>query len=300
MLGQEVGHADRPHATGGVDLLQDRPDVNEQSLGRHRPMDQVQVDHLNTERPAAGFEGLRAGAMLPVAQFGRDEDFLARDSGGGYRGTNTRFVAIGGGRVDVPIAGFQCVLHHSLRLVLRDLEYAKAELRNGDPVVQLQVRNNNHANSICVAEKIPLSLGIAVDSVTPGPWPTRYNGRTQVGRRMAMRRDAPEDVSARTVTWSSSWAATESHPPPRAKCRGQAPVWICASGMGRWFARLNTVIRLWPRWETYNRSPTTSRCAGRFAPDGSLSHAGRWFTITAERPGLSATVISSPLSSPST
>jgi len=58
----------------------------------------------------------------------------------------------------VPVAGFQRVFHHALRLLRRDLEYAITELGNDDPVIQRQVRNNDHANSICFAEKISVSL----------------------------------------------------------------------------------------------------------------------------------------------
>lgn len=57
------------------------------------------------------------------------------------------FVAIGGGRVDVPATGFQRSFHHALSLILRDLEDAEAELGNTDPVVQRQVRDGDHDTS---------------------------------------------------------------------------------------------------------------------------------------------------------
>ena len=85
--------------------------------------------------------------MLSVAQLGGDEDFFSRNSGGCDRSAHACFVAIGGGRVDVPATGFQRSFHHALRLILRDLEDAEAELGNTDPVVQRQVRDGDHDTS---------------------------------------------------------------------------------------------------------------------------------------------------------
>src|SRR5450759_1376299 len=171
MVLQEVGYADGPCAFCGIDLLHGQPRVDEQCLGWDRPVNEIQVDHVNAERTPARLEGLRRSAMLSVAQFGGDEDFLARDSRGGDRGTHACLIAVRGGRVDVPVAGPQRVLHDALRLSFRDLEYAKAELGNGDPVVQSQVWDNSHANSICFANGIPSTLGITGGSANVGPMP---------------------------------------------------------------------------------------------------------------------------------
>jgi hypothetical protein len=89
MVLQEVGHPNGPDIAPGIDLLQGPPGVDEQSLGRDRPMDEVQVNEVKAERLPAGFEGLRRGALLPVAQLGGDEELLAGDTGGGNRGSHT-------------------------------------------------------------------------------------------------------------------------------------------------------------------------------------------------------------------
>src|ERR1035437_4550819 len=171
MLLQEVGYADGPCAFCGIDLLHGQPRVDEQCLGWDRPVNEIQVDHVNDERTPARLEGLRQSAMLPVAQFGGDEDFLARDSRGRDRGTHACLIAVGGGRIDVPVAGPQRVLHDALRLSFRDLEYAKAELGNGDPVVQRQVWDDRHANSNYLRERDHWSLGVAGGLVEGQPVP---------------------------------------------------------------------------------------------------------------------------------
>ena len=87
MVLQEVGHPDGPGTAGGIDLFQGPPGVDEQCPGRDRPVDEVQVNEVEAERLPAGFEGLRRGALLPIAQLGGDEEVLAGDTGGGNRGS---------------------------------------------------------------------------------------------------------------------------------------------------------------------------------------------------------------------
>src|SRR5450759_592427 len=124
-------------------------------------MDEVQVNEVKAERLLAGFEGLRRGALLPVAQLGGDEELLAGDTGGGNRGSHTCLVAVAGSGVDVPVAGFQRVFHHVLRLLRGDLENAEAQLGDGDPVVQPQVGNDSHTNSISRVKRDPSTVDIA-------------------------------------------------------------------------------------------------------------------------------------------
>src|SRR5450759_1303885 len=171
MVLQEVGDTDGPHGARGIDLLQGQPRVDEQCLGWDRPVNEIKVDHLNAERLPAGLERLRRGAMLPVAQLGGEEDFLASDSTGGDRGTHACFIAVGGGRIDVPVAGLQRVLDDALRLPLRDRENAEAKLGNGDPVVQRQVWDDRHANSKYLRERDHSSLGVAGSRVEGQPVP---------------------------------------------------------------------------------------------------------------------------------
>src|SRR5450759_5138333 len=109
--------------------------------------------------------------MLPVAQLGGEEDFLASESTGGDRGSHACFIAVGGRRIDVPGAGLQRVLDDALRLPLRDLENAEAKLGNGDPVVQRQVWDDRHANSKYLRERDHSSLGVAGGLVEGQPVP---------------------------------------------------------------------------------------------------------------------------------
>jgi len=139
----------------GVDLLHGMPRVDEQALRGNRPVDEVQVNGVNPEGLPAGFECFDRRTMLAVAQLGGDEDLFARNTGGCDRSAHACFVAVGGRRVDVAVTGFQRRFHHALRLILRDLEDAEAELGNADPVVQPQMRDGDHADSMLLSERRP-------------------------------------------------------------------------------------------------------------------------------------------------
>jgi hypothetical protein len=66
-------------------------------------------------------------------------DFPAGDPGGRPCGTYSCFIAVRGSGVDVPVSGFEGVLHGPLRVLRWDLENAEAKLRNGDAVVECQL-----------------------------------------------------------------------------------------------------------------------------------------------------------------
>ena len=82
----------------------------------------------------------RVAALLGVPELGRDEDLLARDPRGGDRGAHAALVAVGGGGVDVAVAGGKRFLDDPLGVLGRDLEDAEPELRDLDAVVERQRR----------------------------------------------------------------------------------------------------------------------------------------------------------------
>ena len=112
VLDAEVGDADRAAAALALDPFEGAPGVEVALLGRQRPVDQVEVDVVEAEPAAALLEGLqgRVVALLRVPELGGDEDLLARDPGGGDRGADAGLVAVGGGGVDVAVAGRQRLL----------------------------------------------------------------------------------------------------------------------------------------------------------------------------------------------
>ncbi len=90
VLRKEVGDADGADLAVGVELFHRFPRVGEEPLGRHRPVDQVEVHEVDAECFAAVLERLVGGALFAVAELGGDEDFLARNAGGGDGGARRR------------------------------------------------------------------------------------------------------------------------------------------------------------------------------------------------------------------
>src|SRR5690606_2034907 len=125
-------HADRPHRTVRVELLQCPPGLDVAVLARHRPVDEVEVHDVEPQRRAGRLEGGQRllVAVVPVAQLGGDEDLLAGQAHRAQRGSHPLLVAVGRGRVDVAVAGLQRRLDVALRLLRRDLEDAVADLRD--------------------------------------------------------------------------------------------------------------------------------------------------------------------------
>jgi hypothetical protein len=117
-------------------------------------VDQVEVDVLEPEPVQALVESLqrRVVPLLGVPQLGRDEDLLARQPRGSQRGADALLVPVGGGGVDVSVAGFERLLDHILGLGWRDLEDAKAKLGYLGTVTQGPRRNRTfgHAHSFAL------------------------------------------------------------------------------------------------------------------------------------------------------
>ena len=130
ILDAEVGDADRADAALVLDPFEGAPGVEEAVLGRHRPVDQVEVDMVEAEPLQALVEGGqgRVVPLLGVPELGGDEDLLARQPGGGESRAYSGLVAVGGGGVDMAIAARQRFFNRRLGVLGRDLENAKAEL----------------------------------------------------------------------------------------------------------------------------------------------------------------------------
>ncbi|MCY1303969.1 hypothetical protein D9M70_537010 [compost metagenome] len=110
-------------------------------------MDEVEVNVVETQCQQTVLESPVSVSLLSVPEFRGDEQFFARDSGGGNSGTDTGFVAVGRGGVDVPVAGLECVFDDPLGFLRRDLEDAETQLRDADAVIQCEVWNLGHVGS---------------------------------------------------------------------------------------------------------------------------------------------------------
>ena len=126
-----------------VDALEGPPGIDEAVLARHRPVDQVEVDVVEPESLEARLEGGqgRVVALLRVPQLGGDEDVLAGQARGGERRADAGLVAVGGGGVDVAVAGVKRLLDDPLGVLGRDLEDAEPELGNLDAIVERESGN---------------------------------------------------------------------------------------------------------------------------------------------------------------
>jgi hypothetical protein len=90
-----------------------------------------------------------------------DEDLGAVNPRRGDRLADLALVAIGGGGVDVPVAGFQCGADGVARLVGRRLEDAQADGRHLDVVVELQRSGGRRAHVLS-------SSRVMVGRIPPG------------------------------------------------------------------------------------------------------------------------------------
>jgi hypothetical protein len=134
-VGVEVRHPDRPDRALGVQLLHRPPGA---VVVAERLVDQVQVQPVKAE-PLQGPVERAAGVVLAGVgdpQLGGDEQLVARDAAGGDGTADGGLVLVGGGRVEMPVAGGQRIGHHALGLLGWDRVDAEAEDRHLDTVVQ--------------------------------------------------------------------------------------------------------------------------------------------------------------------
>ena len=106
-------------------------------------MDQVEVDVVEPEPLEAGLERLARllVAVVVVEALRGDEDVVAVEPGGPERLADLRLVAVGGGGVNVPVAGLERARDGLGRLAGRDQEDAEAELGDLNAVAEGEIRN---------------------------------------------------------------------------------------------------------------------------------------------------------------
>src|SRR5690606_17408507 len=98
--------------------LERAPGVDVEVAGRQGPVDQQEVDMLESEAvegAAQAVDGLVAALVLAV-ELGRDEDLVARQPARGQGATDAALVAVAHGGVDVPVAELQGQRDHALGL----------------------------------------------------------------------------------------------------------------------------------------------------------------------------------------
>ena len=142
-VGVEVRDADGPDRALLVEGAHGAPGAVVVTVGL---MDQVEVEVVEAEALQRGVERLRGVLLARVLhpQLGGDEQLLAGDAAGGDGATDGSLVAVGGGGVEVAVAGRQGVSDGLLGLVSWDLEDAEAEDRHLDAIVEGDVRNLEH------------------------------------------------------------------------------------------------------------------------------------------------------------
>ena len=141
VLRAEVRDADRARPAVGEERLGGLVGADRVlEVGRHRLVQQVQVDVVDAEPAQAGVEADLRGVVAVVAdpQLGGDEDLVAVDAGAADALADLALVVVGGGRVDQPVAVAQRGLDGGDGLLGRALEDAEAEGGHRDAVVQLQ------------------------------------------------------------------------------------------------------------------------------------------------------------------
>ena len=149
----EVADAGRADAALGAQLEQRAPRVDVRVLGRHGPVDEVEVDDLLAQALGGRVEGAQRGlvAVLVVPDLGGQEDLLARDVGAGECPADAVLVLVGRCGVDAAVADLESGGHGIGHLGVRDLPDAEAELRDvdgGGACGQGHVRYRSHAPSV--------------------------------------------------------------------------------------------------------------------------------------------------------
>jgi hypothetical protein len=113
VLGHEVGDADRPDLAVGQEPFEGLVGAGRAVEGRRQRLVQdEQVELVGAELGGALVEGVQGLVVAVVADpdLGLDEDVRPADAGAADGLADLALVAVGGGGVDVPVAGLQGAL----------------------------------------------------------------------------------------------------------------------------------------------------------------------------------------------
>jgi len=147
VLDHEVADTDRADLTVGEQRLQ-RPVCLQglAELAGQRLVQDQQVDLVDAEFAGALVEAVQGFVVAVVADpdLRLEEDLGPVEAGFGDGLADMAFVAVGGGDVDVPVAGRQRRLDGGAGLVGRGLEDAEAQRGHLDAVVQPQQWGGTH------------------------------------------------------------------------------------------------------------------------------------------------------------
>lgn len=136
--GEEVGHADGAHPAVREELLERLVRVHVTVAGGQRPVDEVQVQVVQTELLQRGVERAerRVVPLVAVPELGGDEDVVAGHAGGGDGLAGALLVAVDRRCVDAAVPGLQRGGDRLLRLVVRHLPDTEAQLGHLHAVVE--------------------------------------------------------------------------------------------------------------------------------------------------------------------
>ena len=114
-------------------------------------MDQEEVDLLDAEVGKGPVERLQGVVVVveAVVQLAGDEDVVARNARIADRFADALLVAVHLRGVDVAVSDLECGQSCFTRVLRRNLEDSETQLRDGDSVVQCDVRDcHEHLSSL--------------------------------------------------------------------------------------------------------------------------------------------------------
>src|SRR4051794_29223619 len=147
VVGLEVRHTDGADEPLVARLDERLPGLHVEVLGRHGPVDEVEIHEVELQPLEAVRQRLArvVVAVAVVEALRGDEDVVAAEAGGAEGLADLLLVAIRGGGVDVPVAGLEGLGDRLGGLVGRDLEDPEAELGDLHAVAQGDVGNRIRA-----------------------------------------------------------------------------------------------------------------------------------------------------------
>ena len=140
----EVAYSDRADPAFGVQPLERAPRLDVAVLGRSRPVDEVQVEVVETKQVHARVKGAQGAveALVGVPHLGGDEDVLARQPGAADPLSYLGLVVVERCGVDVAIADLDRRRDRLGCFLTRDLIDTESDLRDGVAVGQAERGND--------------------------------------------------------------------------------------------------------------------------------------------------------------